>query len=103
MATTDGTELLGDFKQAWKCLEDTLRGAASTLDCPESSSTLSQVLDFLKRNGVISKPEWTDMVLLQGTRDEVLYGGAVLTQGMVDKVVSLAADWKKRLQAISMS
>ena len=98
MATPDRTELLGEYQQAWKDLEDILWERALALK-PKFRGTLSEVLDFLKRNRVMSKPEWIKMVLLQGTRDEVLYDGAELKPEMVDKIVSLAAEWEKRQRA----
>jgi hypothetical protein len=97
MATTDKTELLGEYQEAWKDLEDTLREGALVLK-PDVRGTLSQVLDFLRRNGVMSKSEWVEIVLRQGTRDEVLYGGAELKREMIDEIVSLVVEWKKRLR-----
>ena len=104
MATTDETELLDEFRQTWEGLEETLLRAALALDF---RGNLSQVLDFLKRNGVIYKDEWVELVLQQGTRSEILEGGGdyrdVLTREKVDQFVSLAAGLEKRLRSFQSS
>lgn len=97
MTATD-TELLGEYQQAWRDLEGILREWALAFKS-DFQGTLSQVLDFLRQNRVMSKPEWVEMVRLQGTRDDILHGGAELKREMVYEIVSLTAEWKKRLQA----
>jgi uncharacterized protein YutE (UPF0331/DUF86 family) len=103
----DETALLGEFMQAWVSFESAISEAAQSLriDTRGRPAMPLQVVEVLARDGLISKAEANEIDQIRKIRNEVVHGAVnhrdALKPEMVDRLVMITTELRKRLQRVS--